>query len=362
MIKSSNIILNNILLTGGAGYIGSHISVYLIKKGFNVTIFDSFINSRRFILEKIKNLIKIQNSKNLKNLETVEGDIRDLNSLRKLFDRSKQNKKPFNAVIHLAGLKQVANSVNKPLEYWENNVFGSINLLKVMDENNCRTIIFSSSATIYEKSSAANIKESFSINPTNPYGSTKAAVEKMLMDVFESRPNEWGIINLRYFNPIGADPSGLLGEQPKNNPSNIFPIILDVASNKSKQLNIYGNDWETADGTAVRDYIHISDLSNGHIKALEFLKNNKPQYLNLNLGTGLGTSVLELIKTFENSNKVEVPYVYAKRRLGDVSYAVADNSLAKDVLDWIPQKNLSEMCVDGWRWQTNLINNSELKK
>ena len=165
--------MNNILLTGGAGYIGSHISVYLIRQGFKVTIFDSFINSRRFVLEKIKNLIKIQNSKNLKNLEIFEGDIRDLNSLRKLFDRSKQKKKPFNAVIHLAGLKQVANSVNNPLEYWDNNVFGSINLLKVMDENNCRTIIFSSSATIYEKSSIANLKESFSINPSNPYGSTK---------------------------------------------------------------------------------------------------------------------------------------------------------------------------------------------
>ena len=278
-----------------------------------------------------------------------------------MFDNANQNKKPFSAVIHLAGLKQVANSVYNPLEYWENNVFGSINLLKIMEDNNCKTIIFSSSATIYEKTSGENIKESFSIN-FNPYGSTKAAVEKILLEVFKSKPNQWRIINLRYFNPIGADPSGLLGEQPVNNPSNIFPIILDVASNKFKRLSIYGNDWETDDGTAVRDYIHISDLSNGHIKALEFLETNKPQYLNLNLGTGIGTSVLELIKTFEHSNKVEIPYVYDKRRPGDVSYAVADNSLARSILNWSPEKKLSEMCVDGWRWQINQIENNDFKE
>ena len=352
-----NDILNHILLTGGAGYIGSHIAVNLIGQGFKVTLFDSFINSRKLIIKNIKNLIIKKCPENLENLEIFEGDIRDINSILKVFALAKDNKQLFTGVIHLAGLKAVGESVENPLKYWESNVYGSINLFKVMDSNKCKTIIFSSSATIYNPTHQNKIKENFDINPSNPYGSTKVAIERILMDVSNSSPNEWKIINLRYFNPIGADPSGLLGELPLGKPDNIFPIILDVALDNSKKLNIYGNDWDTKDGTGVRDYIHVSDLSNGHVIALKFLLENKPQYINLNLGTGKGTSVLELIKTFENSNKVTVPFVISKRRLGDVSYTVADNNLAKKLLNWHPKKSLSEMCVDGWRWKLNLSKN-----
>lgn len=347
--------MKHILLTGGAGYIGSHTALSLLEKGYKVSIFDSLINSKKETINRIKNLLKIKEPELIQNFKFIEGDLREIESVRKLFNINHKSKSKFDAVIHLAGLKAVGESVSKPLEYWECNVFGTLNLLKIMEENNCKIIIFSSSATIYSQISNKLINENEIIKPQNPYGSTKAAIEQILFEIYKSSIPSWKIINLRYFNPIGAHPSGLIGEEPVGKPNNIFPIILQVAANNSQIFNIYGDDWDTHDGTGVRDYIHIVDLSNGHVRALEFLLENQPQYLSLNLGTGIGTSVLELIKSFEIANKIKIPYNITKRRKGDVGFTVADNSLAKKTLNWEPKKDIKQMCIDGWKWQKYLI-------
>tara|TARA_B100001027_G_C16245093_1_gene321422 strand:- start:156 stop:1208 length:1053 start_codon:yes stop_codon:yes gene_type:complete len=348
--------LNNILLTGGAGFIGSHIAVNLITKGYKVSILDSYINSKRTSINRIRNLIKKQCPDFLSNLTIYEGDLRDLNFVKNIFDQQNDRGNMFDGVIHLAGLKAVGVSVNYPIEYWECNVSSTLNLLKVMNQNECRKIIFSSSATIYNQTKNEKIDENCTIKPINPYGSTKAAVEQILLELFNSSSKLWNIINLRYFNPIGAHPSGLIGEEPQGKPNNIFPIILNVAADNTKILKIYGSDWSTYDGTGVRDYIHIIDLAEGHLRAFEFLMKNKGVYLNLNLGTGIGTSVLDLVKIFEKSNNIKIPFSFIERRKGDVGFTVADNSLAKEILKWVPEKTISEMCIDGWRWKKNLKN------
>ena len=339
----------SILVTGGAGFIGSHTCLSLLEKGYNIVVIDSFINSNKLSLERVKDLVSEKNSIQL---NILKGDIRDQNLLNDIFLNYKSKKKPITSVIHFAGLKSVKESVINPIKYWDINVNGALTLFSKMKEYECHNIVFSSSATIYGKSNQIRISEKTQINPTNPYGQTKAAIEKILYDLFSSKKEPWKIANLRYFNPIGAHESGLIGESPLGIPNNIFPFLTKVAQGNLEKLNIFGNDWPTKDGTGVRDYIHVMDLAEGHIAALEFLlSNNKSQIINLNLGTGLGTSVLELVRTFEKVNNVNINYKFVPRREGDVANVVADNRLAKSILNWQPRRSLEEMCLDGWNWQ-----------
>ena len=265
------------------------------------------------------------------------------------------DKKQIDAVIHLAGLKSVSESSANALRYWEFNLLGTINLLSIMKKYECKTIVFSSSATIYEKTAGnQKLNENSNIKPTNPYGETKLAIEKMLFNLFNASLSKWKIINLRYFNPIGAHKSGLIGENPNGIPNNIFPFITQVALKKIDQLKVFGDDWDTYDGTGVRDYIHIMDLAEGHLAALEYLLDSENEKnISLNLGTGVGSSVFDLIATFKKVNKVDLPYKVTERREGDIGYVVANNSYAKSLLNWEPLFNLDDMCRDGWNWQKN---------
>ena len=338
----------SILVTGGAGFIGSHTCFCLLKKGYKIAVLDSFINSNILSLHRVIDLLS---DKNPTLLNIIKGDIRDPNILDDIFLNYKSNNNPITSVIHFAGLKSVKESVINPLRYWDVNVNGAINLLSKMKEYDCHNIVFSSSATIYGKSNQIRISENNQINPTNPYGQTKAAIEQILLDLFSSNKDQWKIANMRYFNPIGAHESGLIGESPLGIPNNIFPFLTKVAYGNLEKLNIFGNNWPTKDGTGVRDYIHVMDLAEGHIAALEHLLSNKSQIINLNLGTGLGTSVLELVRTFEKINKVHIKHAFVSRREGDVASVIADNELAKSVLNWQPKRSLEQMCFDGWNWQ-----------
>ena len=340
--------MKNILITGGTGFIGSHTCLVLIEKGYNLVIIDSLVNSSEDVIRKLEcfNIKKNKNS----NIDFIKGDLRDEDFLINLFKKYKN----IAAVIHFAGLKAVGESTRDPLKYWDHNLKGTINLLKAMDKNYCYKLIFSSSATIYATKNDKNlIKEDDDIKPINPYGNTKATIEKILDDLSKYSRSDWSIISLRYFNPIGAHPSGLIGENPLDKPNNIFPIINNVASGLDKELKIFGNDWDTKDGTGVRDYIHVMDLAEGHYQALKYVLKYESKFLKLNLGTGIGTSVLELIRIFQDVNNVKIPYKFISRRDGDVAFTIADNSLAKSVLNWSPKRDLKTMCIDSWRWFNN---------
>ncbi len=343
--------MKTVFVTGGAGFIGSHTCVVLLEKGYKLYVLDSYINSSRKSLNKVKKIVDQKDSSLSKNLNIIEGDIRDENTVEDIFREAKNSGSQIDGVIHFAGLKSVEESINYPQKYWDTNVNGSITLLKVMDNNNCRKIVFSSSATIYGLVNDLLIKEDFKIQPINPYGTTKAAVEQLLNDIFKSNKEKWKIANLRYFNPIGAHPSGLIGENPLGTPNNLFPFITQVATKRIKELKIFGKDWPTIDGTGVRDYIHIMDLAEGHLKAYEHLSKKTSTLININLGTGQGTSVLELIKTFEEVNKIKIPFKYGSRRDGDAAKMVADTSLALSTLNWATKRNIEDMCRDGWNWQ-----------
>tara|TARA_B100000212_G_scaffold76991_1_gene54565 strand:- start:5445 stop:6500 length:1056 start_codon:yes stop_codon:yes gene_type:complete len=345
--------MKRILITGGVGFIGSHTIILLLQKGFDLIIIDSFINSYKKNIEEIKNLISRINNQFLENIKFIECDIRDKKHLNQIFLSSSNSGNPIEAVIHFAGLKAVGESVKNPLFYWEINVGGSINLFKIMDDFDCKTIVFSSSATIYHNISKGLLDENCEINPLSPYGKTKATIEKILETLYESESNKWNVANLRYFNPIGAHESGLIGENPKGIPNNLFPYINEVAIGRRNKLKIFGNDWPTFDGTGVRDYIHVMDLAEGHISALEFLLSKKGNYVNLNLGTSKGTSVLQLIETFEKVNNCKINYEFAERRSGDIASSIADNKLAISLLNWKPKRSIEDMCKDGWRWQIN---------
>ena len=344
--------MSNILVTGGAGFIGSHTCLSLLQKGNNIFVIDSFVNSSSESLKRIKDILKLNKNSLNGSLNFQQGDIRDLECVRNIFRRAKNYDLRINSVLHFAGLKAVGESVSDPLKYWDCNVIGTINLLKVMEEFNCFNIVFSSSATIYGNALGSIIKENSIIQPTNPYGKTKSTIENILNDLQNSSPAKWRIANLRYFNPIGAHPSGLMGEDPLGMPNNIFPIINRVAAGKIRELNIFGNNWPTPDGTGIRDYIHVMDLAEGHVLALKYLEENEPQIINLNLGTGKGTSVLELVNIFQEINNVKVPYIFTSRRPGDAAVTVADNSLALKILDWKPSKTIADMCKDSWAWQS----------
>ena len=338
-----------ILVTGGTGFIGSHACCVLIEENYRIIIVDSNINSSELSLKAIKKIF--ENNKSLMpDIIFSKGDIRDEVFLKKVFSNAAKNGYAIDGVLHFAGLKSVEESVKAPLTYWDNNVLGTINLLKVMELFNCKTIVFSSSATIYGNNNVIPIKENIEIKPFNTYGHTKASVECILESVSKSSKKKWKIANLRYFNPIGAHETGLIGEDPLNKPNNLFPYICSVASGKYDFLNVFGKDWPTFDGTGIRDYIHVVDLAEAHVITLDYLFKNETDIINLNIGTGIGTSVLELIDAFQEVNKCKVPYKFCDRRPGDVSTLVADNQKAFKLLKWKPKRNLKDMCRDGWRW------------
>ena len=340
-----------ILVTGGAGFIGSHTSLVLLEKGYELFIIDSLVNSNNDVINKIK---KISNKNNDK-LHFYEGDLRDKAFLKTVFNRAYSMGKPIEAVIHFAGLKAVEESISEPIKYWSNNVNGTINLLELMKLFNCKKLIFSSSATVYGLSENNKLNENSKIEPINPYGETKKAIENLIRDCYRSETEYWKIIILRYFNPIGAHPSGLIGENPKGIPSNIFPVINKVALGEISNFSVFGNDWNTPDGTCIRDYIHVMDLAEGHVKSLEYLFKNDSMIMDLNLGTGKGTSVLQLINIFKKVNNVDFPVVFVNRRKGDFACVIADNSKAKKVLNWAPKRDLEQMCIDGWIWYRNRV-------
>ena len=341
--------MKSILVTGGCGYIASHTCLLLLNQGYSVYTIDSCVNSTSKSLQNVLDISNLLKSQYKEKLHFYNGDIRDKNTLRNIFQNAKKNNQKISSVIHFAGLKSVTESLSEPIAYWQNNINGTINLLDIMSEFECKTIVFSSSASIYGSSNNI-VNEKSDINPINPYGMTKYIIEKFLNDIYKSSPNDWKVAILRYFNPIGAHSSGQIGENPTGLISNIFPLILRVAAGKIPFLKVFGNNWDTHDGTGVRDYIHVMDLAEGHIKTLEHLENNRHQLLTLNLGTGIGTSVLELINTFENENNVSVPYKFEAKRVGDISYLVADNYLAKKILRWSPKLSIKDMCKDGWNW------------
>ncbi len=328
---------STILVTGGAGYIGSHTVVLLIEAGYNVLIFDNFSNASK---ESIKRVEKIVG----KSIPVVEGDIRNREDLKKVFENH-----TIDSVIHFAGLKAVGESVEKPLKYYDNNVTGTVTLCEVMSEYGCKSIVFSSSATVYGDPHTTPIKEDFPLSATNPYGRSKLFIEEILRDLYIS-DNTWKVILLRYFNPVGAHSSGTIGEDPNGIPNNLMPYITQTAVGKLSCLGVFGDDYDTHDGTGVRDYIHVLDLANGHVKAIEKIDGIN-EVLTVNLGTGKGYSVLDMVKAFEKASGKEVPYCIAPRRAGDIAKCYADPSYAKEVLGWEATKGIDEMCQDSWRWQ-----------
>tara|TARA_Y100001968_G_C19376109_1_gene727743 strand:+ start:366 stop:1412 length:1047 start_codon:yes stop_codon:yes gene_type:complete len=340
-----------LLLTGGAGFIGSHTALLLLERGYEVIIFDSFVNTSPNVIKAIKSYLETEGAKY--KLKTIKGDIRDKTSLDNIFKDSIKEGKAIEAVIHFAGLKSVSESVKQPLKYWDVNVCGTKNLLEIMSDNKCYTIVFSSSATIYGLTNAVPINESHNVSPINPYGKTKVAIENMLFDLFKSQKKLWKICSLRYFNPVGAHPSGLIGEDPIGIPSNLFPYISQVAIRRIKILKVFGDNWNTEDGSGVRDYVHIMDLSEGHIDAIDFLKLRESAYEVINLGSGKGYSVFQMIREFEVSTGCEIPFLIEGRRDGDVAKCFADISKAKILLGWSPKRSLKQICVDGWNWQRN---------
>ncbi|HOZ54312.1 MAG TPA: UDP-glucose 4-epimerase GalE [Bacilli bacterium] len=332
-----------ILITGGAGYIGSHTAVQLLNSNYEIVIIDNFSNSS---IDVINNIKKITN----KEFVFYEGDVCDQNLLKKVFSENK-----IDSVIHFAGFKAVGESVEKPLMYYKNNILSTITLCEVMSQYNCKNIVFSSSATVYGKPDKLPIKEDFPLSTTNPYGTTKLFIEQILKDLYIS-DNSWSITILRYFNPIGSDESYLIGENPKGTPNNLMPYIVRVATNKLECLSVFGNDYNTKDGTGVRDYIHIVDLAKGHLKAIEYISKNKGiDYFNL--GTGKGYSVLDIINTFEKVNNIKINYKIVDRRPGDIDACYADPSYAFEKLGWKAEKGIEEMCKDSYNY---IINNKDI--
>ncbi len=332
-----------LLITGGAGFLGSHTALVLLEAGWNLVVLDDLSNSSAEALRRVEELAGVTDTGAL---ELLVGDIRD----PAVLDRALGGATPVQAVVHFAGLKAVAESVLDPLRYWDVNVGGSRQLLAAMRRVGCRTLVFSSSATLYGLQERVPIPETAPIAPVNPYGHTKAAVEQLLVDVASSEPG-WRIARLRYFNPVGAHPSGCIGEDPDGIPNNLFPCLTQVAVGRRPSLQVFGSDWPTPDGTGVRDYIHVMDLADGHRAALEVLLAEAPQVLTLNLGSGRGHSVLELVHTFERVCGRPVPYVLMPRRPGDVPVSVADPACATQRLGWRPRRGLEEICRDGWAWQ-----------
>ena len=330
----------NILVTGGLGYIGSHICVRLILNGCQITVIDNLSNSNLSVMDMIKEITG-------GNLECHVGDILDQNFLERIFRTN-----AFDAVIHLAGLKAVGESADNPLSYYENNVSGSINLLKVMQNHQVYKMVFSSSATVYGEPEYLPIDEQHRLGPVNPYGQTKLQIEHILTDLHKST-SHWSIVVLRYFNPIGADESGLIGDNPNGLPNNLMPFISRVAKGHIDNLKVFGDQYTTVDGTGVRDYIHVSDLAYGHYNALEYVMHKSNKFEVVNLGTGSGTSVLELIAAYERTNKIKVPYKTSAARSGDVESCFAAVNKAKAILGWEAHKTIDDMCTSAYKFENN---------
>jgi UDP-glucose 4-epimerase len=334
-----------LLITGGAGFIGSHTCLVLLEAGHRLVVLDDFSNSSPESLRRVLELAGLPPGD--PGLQTISGDIRSNDDLERAFQAAAQ---PIEAVVHFAGLKAVGESVQDPLRYWDVNVAGSRCLLAEMQRQDCRTLVFSSSATLYGLPEQVPIAESAPIQPINPYGHTKAAVEQLLADLAASEAG-WRIARLRYFNPVGAHPSGRIGEDPLGQPNNLFPFISQVAVGRRPELQVFGADWPTPDGSGVRDYIHVMDLADGHRAALHTLLSEPPQLLTLNLGSGQGHSVLELVQAFEAASGRAVPYRVVARRPGDAACTVANPELAAQRLGWRTQRSLNDICRDGWAWQ-----------
>lgn len=334
-----------ILVTGGAGFIASHTNVELLNAGYEVVIVDNLINSSRKSIDRVEELTG-------KKITFYEEDLLNEKALDDIFDKEK-----IDSVIHFAALKAVGESCEIPLRYFDNNLTGTLNLLKVMEKHNVKSLVFSSSATVYGKPKTVPIKEDFPLSVSNPYGRTKLITEDMLRDIYKS-DNEWNIAILRYFNPIGAHESGRIGENPNGIPNNLLPYIAKVAAGQLECVNVFGDDYDTPDGTGVRDYIHISDLAEGHIKALQKLSEH-PGLVTYNLGTGVGYSVLEIIKSFEKACGRKIPYKIAPRRAGDIDMCYADPLKAKEELGWEAARGIDKMCEDAWRWQVQNPNGYE---
>jgi len=327
-----------ILVTGGAGYIGSHTCIELIKAGYEVVVADNLCNSS---LESLKRVEKLTGN----NIPFYKIDMRDKAALTEVFEQHL-----IDGVIHFAGLKAVGESVEKPIEYYDTNVGGTFILAEVMRRFNCKMFVFSSSATVYGDPNIVPIKEDFPLSATNPYGRSKLMIEEFLQDVFVA-DDSWHIALLRYFNPVGAHKSGLIGEDPNDIPNNLIPYISQVAAGKLEKLSVFGGDYDTPDGTGVRDYIHVVDLAKGHVKALQALE-DEPQVLTVNLGTGNGYSVLDMVKAFGKASGKAVPYQIVDRRPGDIATCYADSAYALERLGWRAERELDEMCEDTWRWQS----------
>lgn len=330
--------MKTILVTGGAGYIGSHTCVELLNAGYEIVVVDNLSNSKEESLSRVQEITG-------KTLTFHKVDLLDRDGLERIFEETS-----IDAVIHFAGLKAVGESVSMPLKYYENNITGTLVLCDVMQKYNVRNLVFSSSATVYGAPEQMPITENFPLSQSNPYGRSKGMVEDILRDLYVS-DSTWNIALLRYFNPVGAHKSGRIGEDPNGIPNNLLPYISQVAVNKLEKLSVFGDDYSTADGTGVRDYIHVVDLAIGHLRALDRLS-DAPGVVTYNLGTGQGYSVLEMIKAFEVASDRPVPYVIAPRRPGDSAECYADASLAKKELNWVATRGVQEMCEDSWRWQS----------
>ena len=335
-----------LLITGGAGFIGSHSCLVLLEAGHNLVVLDNFDNSSP---ESLKRVLELAGPSAVGRLRVVEGDIRSAADLELAFEAAPSGQ-PITAVVHFAGLKAVGESVREPLRYWDVNLSGSRQLLEAMQAHGCRSLVFSSSATLYGMPELVPIPESAPIQPINPYGHSKAAVEQLLDDLAASEAG-WRIARLRYFNPVGAHPSGRIGEDPRGIPNNLFPFVSQVAVGRRDCLQVFGGDWPTPDGSGIRDYIHVMDLAEGHRAALDVLLAEPPQLLSLNLGSGQGHSVLEVVRAFELASGRSVPYTVVERRDGDAASTVADPRLATERLGWRTRRSLEEMCRDGWAWQ-----------
>jgi len=327
-----------IFVTGGAGYIGTHTCVELLNAGFDVTVFDNFCNSQPEALTRVQRITS-------RRPKLVQGDIRDSAALEAALRSSGAS-----AVIHFAGLKAVGESVQNPLAYYDNNVVGTVRLLEAMAACNVKTLVFSSSATVYGDPHYLPLTEDHPLSTTNPYGQTKLVIEQMLRDLHRSDPR-WRLSILRYFNPVGAHTSGLIGEDPQGTPNNLLPFVAQVAVGRREFLNVWGNDYSTPDGTGVRDYIHVVDLALGHLKALERLQQHE-ECRAINLGTGVGYSVLDMVRAFEQASGKPVPYKVAPRRAGDIAACYADPAQALALLGWRAERGLEAMCADAWRWQS----------
>lgn len=334
--------MKTILITGGSGYIGSHTVISLLQAGMSVIVLDNLCNSKKEVVEKIEFITK-------RPICFIAGDIRDRATLKAIFAEH-----PIDAVIHFAGLKAVGESVAKPLEYFDNNVGGSLILFEEMSLANVKKLVFSSSATVYGDAKTMPISEDFPLQTLNPYGRSKLMVEDILRDLYHSDP-QWRIVLLRYFNPVGAHTSGLIGEDPAGPPNNLMPFVAQVVSGQQKELLVFGDDYPTKDGTGVRDYIHVQDLAEGHVAALQYLE-REPGLVAVNLGTGRGYSVFEMIEAFEKAASKKVPYKVVARRPGDIAVCYADPTLAKKLFSWEAKLDIDRMCQDAWRWQENSAN------